>query len=308
MGKAIYNFILIPLGFFKAFGIIFNEKPKLVVSFGGYLAVPLVINAWLLKIPTMTHEQTITTGLANKIIAKYSNRILVSWQQTFDLFPKKKTILTGNPVREEVLSPTTSAFEFERDLPLLMIMGGNQGSHAINSRITPIIKTIIKDFNIVHITGNSSLTDDHENALETQKNLPQELQEAYRVEERVFGEAIGELLNKADLMITRAGANTITEQLVLGKRAILIPIPWASQNEQYKNAKVLEEIGLGKILNQNDHLTSQLLLNALEEASIHIHQNNALNGQPMEQVVAQAKQQMPTDAVEKIYTEVINLL
>lgn len=305
---ALNSFVQIPLGFMRAFWIILRERPKVIVSFGGYLAVPLVISAWILRIPSITHEQTITVGLANKIIAKFANQVLISWQDTRQYFPASKTIFTGNPIRREVLEVTTTNYQFARNLPLLLIMGGNQGSHAINSRILPIIKTTLKDFNIVHITGNSSLTTDHQEAIALKQSLPQELTNSYIVKESVFGAEIGELINKADLMITRAGANTVTEQLVLGKRAILVPIPWASQNEQYKNAKILEELGLGIILEQNEQLTSQSFLAAIDQASKAIANKTAFNGRAIKDIIKQAEEIMPGDSVERIYAVISAIL
>ncbi|MBE0573771.1 glycosyltransferase, partial [Candidatus Dojkabacteria bacterium] len=153
----IKNLFWILLGFINSLRIILKERPRLILSFGGYLALPVVITGKLLGARIVTHEQTIVTGLANKIISKFANKVLISWESSFKYFNAAKTIFTGNPIRSEVFEVTNDNLveNLNPDLPTLLIYGGNQGAHEINKRIFDILEDLLNDFNIIHQTGSS---------------------------------------------------------------------------------------------------------------------------------------------------------
>jgi UDP-N-acetylglucosamine--N-acetylmuramyl-(pentapeptide) pyrophosphoryl-undecaprenol N-acetylglucosamine transferase len=184
------------------------------MSFGGYLALPVVICAWLLDIPVLTHEQTPVPGLANKIIAKFA-----------------KKVLTGIPLRKEILNlrPVKTSGIF--------VTGGNQGSHVINQAS----KDLFKKYKVVIQTGDSK-NHDYEELLKLNKHTYKFLNAL----------EMAKALNEANLVISRAGANICAELAYLGKPAILIPIPWSSGNEQMLNAKWLNDAGVAEILEQKD--------------------------------------------------------
>lgn len=246
--------VLIPLGFIKSFTIIIKYNPRIILSFGGYLAVPIVIAAKLRRIPVITHEQTIVTGLANRIIGKFADKILISWETSSKYFSKEKTILTGNPIRKEILHEKTEDLtkNLDKKLPIILIYAGNQGSHTINKIIFDSLQDLLQKYNIIHQTGNSSVTNDYLTSIEIKKKLPFLIQDHYLPKDFINLDEVGEALNSADLIIGRAGANSITEYLVLGKMCILIPIPWASHNEQMKNAKLMKSTGLAEIIEEKD--------------------------------------------------------
>lgn len=306
--KALKNLILVPLGFGKAMIIILKTKPDLVFSFGGHLALPLVISAWLFNIPVVTHEQTITSGVANRLIAKLAKRIFVSWQQSLADFPASKTFLTGNPVLPNSQKSTTDLIHFDNSLPIIYITGGNQGANTINKRILVIIEKLLQKANVIHQTGRSALTSDYKLALESKQKLPQNLSKRYLVYDNIYGAEIGEIFNKADLVLSRAGANTITDLLLHGKLAVLIPLPWSSHNEQYKNAQIMENLGLALILEQYDQMPASEVLTAIERGLLNLKQNRGFNGKPLTVIKQHATKLVKTDAASQIATLALQLL
>lgn len=306
--KGLRNLLLIPWGFIFAIIILYREKPKLLVSFGGYLALPIVYAAKLLSVKVVTHEQTITVGKANRKIGNMADKIFISWKETAKLFSKEKVIYTGNPIRDEVISFSTSNYSFDNDLPIIYVTGGNQGANTINWRLLKIIPTLISQANIIHQTGSSTLTQDYQNALEIKKELPEELRSRYIIRENIFNNEIGEIFSKADLLVSRSGANTITEILYTGKRSILIPIPWTSGNEQQKNAEIVENTGLGYILKQYDEMPPQELYEAVLVGLEAVKAGKDFKDKNIETTQKNARKLVRSDAAENIVLEIEKIL
>jgi len=211
--SGLINFILVPFGFLHAFYVTFKEKPDLILSFGGNIALPIVIIAHLLKVKTVTHEQTIAPRRANILVATYSDKILVGWKQSLKFFSKQKAVLTGNPIRKEILKTSTNSYRFDNDLPIIYISAGSEGAHAINWRTLKIVPKLLAKANIIHQTSNSSITNDYEKALEFKRGLPEEVVARYIVRDNIYSAEIGEILSKADLLVSRSGASSINEIL-----------------------------------------------------------------------------------------------
>lgn len=263
------SLLRIPLGFLQSFYHLWRIKPAVVLSFGSYTSTPVVIAGWLLRIPVISHEQTISEGLANKINAFFSQKIAVSFSSSLEIFPPKKAVLTGNPLRKAVFNPqkTPQAREVllrlrKTGLPLIYITGGNLGSRTINQTVGEILPKILKKFVVVHQCGLADL----ELVEKAAENLPEQLKERYFFKSFWPAEEIGWLFKEADLVITRAGANITYELGALRKSAILIPLPFAQKNEQLENARQLVACGLGLILAQKE-LTPQNLWWSIEEVS-----------------------------------------
>ncbi len=431
------------------------------MSFGGFLAVPIVIWSKILGVQVFTHEQTIVTGLANRIISKFANKIFVSWESSLSHFPRSKTILTGNPIRKDIFEINSHIFnQLNASLPTIYITGGNQGAHEINYRVFEILPEVLRFANVIHQTGNSSVTNDfiqaqniHKSILQphivkttvgkqaqddtqgqsiknqisntkenessklktlstqgqsiknqisntkenessklktlstqgqsiknqisntkenessklktlstqgqsiknqisnTKENESSKLKTlstqgqsiknqisntketpnskllstalgpqddtsfhdqgskigdrgVYLVQDYFMADEIGEVMNKSDLIVSRAGANTITEILALGKLSILIPIPWTSHDEQTKNAKYVEELGLAIRLVQSKSLTANELLKAIEESIEHTKSKTSFNNKPLAAVITQARSKVKLDAAGRIAEEI----
>ena len=231
---SIPSLLKIPIGFMQALLIILKEKPDVVLSYGGYIAVPVVIAGWLLSIPVIVHEQTLVSGLANRISSFFADKIAVS-------FPSQnpKAILTGNPLRRQILDSVK--LYHPRGVNIL-ITGGNQGSHVINLAVEQSLDKLIKIASIIHVTGDNKFGDF--------ERLERRQSEKYIVKKWI-GEDWGLILKKVDLVVSRAGINTLTELAYLGIPVLVIPIPYLYQDEQNKNAKFFENLGLVKILPQS---------------------------------------------------------
>ncbi len=219
------------------------------------MAVPAAFSAWILGIPVVTHEQTTVPGLANRIVGFLSKKIAITFPGTYGT--NKKVVLTGNPTRKGFFNRLKRK---SRKIPTIFVTGGSRGSSIINENISEILNKLLKKYRVFHQTG----------ILESQKvqkvkdSLSQSSKDRYHIAPNYTPEKFEERLLNSDLVISRAGANTVLEIAATGTPAILIPIPWSGGGEQVKNAKILEESGIAKVLNQ-DSLTSQKLLKAIEE-------------------------------------------
>lgn len=257
------SLLKLPIGFIQAFYIVLREKPDVILSFGGYIGIPVVFTGYLLSIPIIIHEQTLVSGLANKLSSLFADKIAVSFE-TDKLFKDKKTVLTGNPIRDEVLHPGVKLPSEYQDiftvsrkekLPLILIMGGNQGSHTINIALERILNQLKKISCLIHVTGESKYYD-FERLIKLQD-------ERYLVKKWI-GKEYGAILKKVDLIICRAGINTLTEIAYMDKPALVIPIPYLYQDEQNKNAKYFANLGLARILPQTK-LSGKSLLRHIQD-------------------------------------------
>lgn len=245
------SLLKIPIGFLQAFFIILAEKPEVILSFGGYVAVPLVVVGWLFSIPIIVHEQTLMSGLANKISFLFADKIALSFKQAGA--NRDKTIVTGNPLRTMIVSGDSRAVK-KNNLPVVLITGGNQGSHTINVTVEESIKRLTKFACVIHVTGENKFGDF--------ERLEKLTEDRYQVLKWI-GKEYGGLLQKVDLVVSRAGINTLTELAFLGKPALVIPLEPLYGDEQNKNAKYFAKLGLVKILPQ-DKLTGQSLFNNIK--------------------------------------------
>jgi len=305
---ALQNLILIPYGFIKSLRVLTKHKPAIVVSFGGHLALPVVFIAKMIGIKSITHEQTVVLGLTNKLISKFANTVCVSWENSLKFFPKEKSVYTGLPIREELFPKTHKTKYFQNDLPFLLVVGGNQGSNTINWRLLKILPDLLKTTNVVHLTGNSTLTHDYRKAIETKSNLGNELANRYVVKENAYFEEYANYLNSADIVLSRAGANAVSELLLHGKLSVLIPIPWASNNEQLKNAKMLEETGLGLVVEQYDEMPPIEIFNALNNVLNAYKKDKDLKGNSLNVAREKARNHIKLDATKNIVEEIKKLL
>lgn len=250
-----------PLGFFQSFFILRNFKPDVVVSFGGYISLPVVLGAFIHRIPVVLHEQTLEAGFSNKISSIFANKICISWESSIKFFPKQKIVLTGNPVRKfnSAEQNKNSNFKIDKeDGSLIYITGGSLGSHVINLLVEGRIEKLLEKFRVFHQTGDAWEYKDFERLQRLKSSLSKNLQERYFLTKFVDPSFVGRVIKQADLVVCRCGINTITELIFFSKPALLIPLPYSQDNEQIKNALFFEKIGLGKVVFQKN-LTSQKL-------------------------------------------------
>lgn len=246
--SALISYTKIPLGFIQSFYYLITLRPKLIISFGGYLSFPVVFCGWLLGISSICHEQPVKPGLANRLNSLFSKKIYVTWQNSAKYFPKEKTEVVGNLTRPEIFktsceNPRITSF-ISKNPNFILVSGGNQGSHFINNLIFKNAK-FLKDFSIFHILGTANYGNDHQKAKSIKSSR-------YFSCDFVTSKDIGAVLNNSAFLITRSGANTVWELAALGIPAIFIPLPHAASGEQLANAKVLENAGSAVVVNQKE--------------------------------------------------------
>ena len=261
-----WAFLRIPWGILLSLIHLIRLRPKLVLSFGSYVGATVTAVAWVLGVPVVIHEQTTVAGLANKTSSFLAKKILVSWPQALKNFPYEKSVLVGNPLRQEVFQfdeKIWEAFRFDKKLPLVLVTGGNQGSHRFNVALEGVLTKLLGKYNLFHQTGHLKSFGDFDRLSKTREKLTADLKKRYQLKKYLTGKEWGTVLAKADLVISRAGINTISELLALGKAQLLIPIPWLPADEQGQNARMVKDMGLGEILLQKD-LNPENLLQKIE--------------------------------------------
>ncbi|OGM15173.1 hypothetical protein A2985_00260 [Candidatus Woesebacteria bacterium RIFCSPLOWO2_01_FULL_43_11] len=246
------SFFKIPLGFFFAFWELSKINPDVILSFGGFAAFPVVLAGYLRRIPVIVHEQTVAVGRANKYSAYFAQRIALARVESMKYFPQEKCIVTGNPTMAQIslVTPKNKLVS----PPTIFVTGGSRGSLTINSLIEGVLPKLLTKFKLIHHTGPM----DYKKFSRLKHDLPGELKEKYQIFAQIDPMQMGEVYKRADLVIARAGANTVSEIMITKIPSILIPIPWSYEDEQTKNAKFAEEFGIAKVLRQ-DTLTSNIL-------------------------------------------------
>jgi len=254
---------MLPGSLFQSMGIIRNFKPSFVVGVGGYSAGPFCLAARLLGVPTAIHEQNSYPGLTNRLLARVVDRIFVSFEESTPYF--KKSLLTGNPVRRELLSPPQGSLLSE-DIFTVLVVGGSQGARAINGvfvKACDILKTSGKRIDFIHQTGKQ----DHQRVLEEYRATGFE-ESGFEGKVFPFIKDMASAYHRVNMVISRAGATTLFELAALGKPSILIPYPHATNGHQETNARSLARSGGAEMILQKD-LTPERLANALSTYMDH---------------------------------------
>ncbi len=231
-------------------------KPDVLFSKGGFVSVPVVRAAASLGIPCIIHESDMTPGLANKLCIPVAKKVCCNFPETFSQLPAAKAVLTGSPIRKELaMGDKEAAYRlcgFDNTKPVIMVVGGSLGSAAINQAVRDVLPELLKDFQVVHLCGKEKV----DNLLLTTQG--------YKQFEYVKSE-LKDIFAMADIVISRAGANAISEILALKKPNILIPLPSSSsRGDQLLNAKSYESQGFSIVIDEDD-LTNKLLLEKLQE-------------------------------------------
>ncbi len=227
----------------KSIKIIKDFKPDIVIGVGGYITAPVLKAATHLHIKTVIHEQNSTPGITNKMLSKKVDKIFISMKESSKYFPKNKTIFTGNPRSQEVISEksiTKKELGFD-EKPLVVIVMGSLGSYTINKEEVKIVEENEKNmYNILLVTG--------EKYFDSYKNI----KVPNNIKIVPFEKNLTRILKSTDLIVTRAGASTLAEITALGVPSILVPSPYVSENHQYKNAMTLVNNGAGVLLEEKD--------------------------------------------------------
>ncbi len=288
------SLLKIPLGFLLSFFYLAKHRPTLVISFGGYLSTPVVFCAWLLGIDSITHEQAVVPGFANRLNSLFVKKIFLSWAGTRDYFPKEKCEVIGTPQSETLIKKSAgdkkvrSAISKKGDM--IAILGGSQGSHVINQFVFKNLD-LFNNFQVFHQIGTANYKGDYGKSAAIKKNN-------YFSIDYISPEDIGAVMSRAKFIISRSGANTVWDLATLAKPAILIPLPIAAAGEQTKNAQILETAGSTIIVSQKD------LSRATLKEAIKKMEDNLLKFEKNAKVF---KKTLPQNSTQKLINAINNL-
>ena len=253
--KGLAVLVKLPKGLFQSISIIKKFCPDLVLGVGGYSAGPMCLAAKLKGIPTAIHEQNSFPGLTNRLLSRFVDHVFISFEESRPHFKGDKIILTGNPVRQELFSGGGVRPQSGEDFTILVV-GGSQGARAINEAFTEALAHLRsrgKDPEVIHQAGEL----DYGRVVEGYRKM------GLKGEVVPFIKEMSRAYNRADLVISRAGATTISELAVLGKPSILIPYPYAANQHQEVNARGLVQAG-GAVMILQEDMSGEGLAQVLE--------------------------------------------
>ena len=252
--KNITDIFRIIKGFGNALGILRRIKPDIVFSKGGFVTVPVLAAARMLRIKSVSHESDITPGLANRLSQPFVNKICVSFPETLAYLPERKSVLTGSPIRQELLQgDRIKGLKLcqwpDFGNPVILVTGGSQGAAAINECLREALPQLLERFRVVHLCGRGNLSG---------------IKAPGYAEFEYVQDGLADLFAMADIIVSRAGANTLFEILALRKPNLLIPLPLGkSRGDQILNAESFELQGFSKILPE-EQMTPERLLKDIE--------------------------------------------
>lgn len=243
-------------GFAEARKILKQLKPDIIFSKGGFVTVPVVVAAGRLKIPALIHESDMTPGLANKLCIPFATKVCCNFPETVNNLPKEKAVLTGTPIRQELLSGNKEAAlkfcGFNSDKPVIMVIGGSLGAASVNENVRKILPELLKDFQVIHLCGKGKV---NESLTQTKGYVQYEY----------IKEELPDLFALSDIVISRAGANAICELNALHKPNLLIPLSAkASRGDQILNARSFERQGFSMVM-EEEEITETKLLEAIHK-------------------------------------------
>lgn len=266
--KNFYFLIKFSIESIKVFFLINTLKPNVVVGFGGISSIAAILGAWMLRIPSLIHEQNVIPGKANRLLGRFAVKIAVGFQQSLSYFKHGKVIYTGNPIRGNLLKvgkkQAQEALGLDAFKFTVLVFGGSQGSDFINKIFIRLLRELprekLKSLQIIHITG-------------TKDNRDIEIfyrQRGLRAKVFSYCFEMSNAYSAADLVISRAGAGTVNEISFFGIASILIPYPYAAAH-QMANAEFLSQKGAAFIIKQDTDCLNCLLplfTRLLEEKSL----------------------------------------
>lgn len=248
------NLFKVPLAFLQAWRLVGKHRPGVVLGVGGYSSGPVLLAAWLRRVPTMIQEQNAFPGLTNRLVGRFVTAVAVAFREAAERLKRKDAVVTGNPIRKEFFEAQRTPHAKQR----LLIFGGSQGSRILNETMTGALLFLarLKDsLDVVHQTGPNDL---------------EKVQTAYK--QSAFASArvvpyldpIVDEIAAADLVVSRAGAMTIGELSAIGRAAVLVPFAAATNNHQELNARVVERAG-GAVVITEKELSPERLAAAISD-------------------------------------------
>ena len=243
-------------GFFQSLRLLGKLKPNVIFSKGGFVSVPVALASWFRRIPCVIHECDMTPGLANKLAMPFAARICTNFEETAAKIKGGKAVHTGTPIRESLAEGSREAglalCGFTADKPVIMVTGGSQGAGAINDAVRKALPELTENYQVAHLCGSGK----NDTSLEGTAGY-------HQIE--YAGPEMKDLYAAADIIISRAGANTLAEILSLAIPNILIPLPLSqSRGDQILNAESFEKKGYSYVLPE-ENLNTETLVEAVRK-------------------------------------------
>lgn len=257
--------LMVPIGCAQALWHLFWFMPDAVFAKGGSGSVPVVLAAWLYRIPVMLHDSDATAGRANQFLSHFAKRIAIAYPSAKEYFPAKKVAMTGNPVRSEVLggdvSRAKTRFSLPKDKPVVFFIGGSLGSKNVNDAVARILPELLGIASVIHQTGEEQFA--RVVAEMGTLGIAPDTDLGYRPRMFLSAEELGDAYAVSDLVISRAGANSIADAAAYGKPLILVPLSTAANDEQRRNAYDVAAIGGATVLEEGN-LTQHVLFSKIQ--------------------------------------------
>src|SRR3989344_986645 len=265
----ILDIFKMPVGFFQALWYVFWFMPDAVFAKGGYASLPGAFVAKLYFIPLFVHESDSVPGLANRILGGWAKKVFISFNSSEKYFKPDRTILTGNPVRKELVSGNRADgiqnFGLNPALKTILVLGGSQGAQRINRIILDSLVMLVKNFQVLHQCGESQYqavkTETEKIIKEGEGEYADSLKNNYKFYPFFSEKELTMAYAASDIIISRAGAGSLFEIAVLGKPAIIIPITKSSSDHQLGNALELSKFGAAML--KEDNLTPHIIINQI---------------------------------------------
>lgn len=258
-------FIKLPLGIVQSLWKLLVIMPDLVISKGGYGSVPVVIAAWLYHIPVLLHESDVRPGLANRILSKLSRNVAVSFPKAAEYFPAEKVVFTGNPVRAEIGKISREEglryMRLASETKTIFVTGGSQGAKQLNDLFLLILPKLLLRWQVIHQCGESQYQEVKKIISE---RLNENMKRRYVLKPFLTSREMAASYAAADLVVARAGANTISEIARAGRSSVLIPLPGSANDHQRANAFHFAKEHAALVLDE-ENLREHLLFSRIEE-------------------------------------------
>jgi UDP-N-acetylglucosamine--N-acetylmuramyl-(pentapeptide) pyrophosphoryl-undecaprenol N-acetylglucosamine transferase len=249
-----------------------THQPQSLISFGGYLSIPAAIASRWYRLPIFIHEQTTTIGLANQVVSKFAAATALSYHSSLPFFKNSPAQVIGNLIRPQFFTPQPQPPWWPKsNQPVIYITGGNQGSTSINQTIMSLYSELTKHFVLIHQTGDSAINQSYLQCIQAQDQLSSNSQSHLFIRKHFSASEVAYILHHAHLVISRAGANTISEISAASIPSILIPLPGTHHNEQFKNAQMLASLDTAIIIHQAE-LNPPYLLKQIKQLHQQHHQ------------------------------------
>ncbi len=257
-------------GCIVALGKLYSVYPDVVFAKGGYASFPTLLAARILSIPVIVHESDTVPGRTTIWAGKFAFRVAVSYPEAAQFYPKEKTALTGQPIRDALLPPLNFKREYhKKDRPVILIFGGSQGSQIINKAVLSVLPVLLNSYDVVHQVGKENV--------EEMKKTTSELLRNHEFKDRYFSDGfldIGHFYPKVDLVITRAGS-AMFEMVVWQLPMIVIPIPETISRDQRTNAYTMASHGFASVLEENN-ITPNILVSTISRILDSEHNYNEM--------------------------------